>query len=248
MTSDASLQGAADVAVWAVWLGAPAAATGALRALISSEEMRRADRFAYPHLRAAYEVSHGVLRILLSQYLKCSPRNLEFTVGHAGKPALRGDSRLRFNMSHAGGLAIYAFTSDCEIGLDVEEVRHMPDIEQIARQYFCGEEASQLLSVAGEKQQQEAFFRCWTRKESYIKATGDGLSVPLDQFQVTLLSGSPARLVRIGASTDAASAWTLQHLEPAPGYVGAVAYRDRARRVELHPPLPAQEFLDRVRL
>jgi 4'-phosphopantetheinyl transferase len=230
--------------VWAVWLGAPAAAASALRALLSTEETRRADRFAYAHLRASFEVSHGVLRLLLAQYLKRSPRGLEFTLGPAGKPALRGDSPLRFNMSHSGGLAVYAFTSGCEIGIDVEEVRHMPDIEQIAQRYFCREEASQLLSIAAEGPRQEAFFRCWTRKESYIKAIGYGLSAPLDQFQVTLSPDSPARLVHIGHDAAAASAWTLQHLEPAPGYAGAVAYRAPARQVELHSPCHAQEMLN----
>jgi 4'-phosphopantetheinyl transferase len=244
MISMDSPQGEPGVDVWAVRLAAPAAVSRAFRSLLSPEEMSRADRFAQAHLKASYEVSHGVLRVLLSPYLKRSPRDLEFTFGRAGKPALRPDSRLRFNMSHSGGLAAYAFTLDCEIGIDIEEVRHMPDLEPIAQHYFCPAEAAQLLSIPGEEQRRGAFFRCWTRKESYIKAIGDGLSVPLDQFQVTFSLDSPARLLHVGHDAGAASAWTLKHLDPAPGYAGALAYRAPSRQVEMHPPRQAQEILD----
>jgi 4'-phosphopantetheinyl transferase len=244
MISVDSPQGAPGVDVWAIRLDAPVAAIRAFRSLISPEEMSRADRFAQAHLKASYEVSHGVLRVLLSPYLKRGPRDVEFTFGRAGKPALRGDSRLRFNMSHSGSLAAYAFTLDCEIGIDIEEVCIMPDLEPIAQRYFCGAEAGQLLSIPDEKLRREAFFRCWTRKESYIKAIGAGLSVPLDGFQVTFSPDSAARIVHIGHDAGAASAWTLQHLEPAPGYVGALAYRAPARQVELHPLQQAQEILD----
>jgi 4'-phosphopantetheinyl transferase len=244
MISVDSLQGTQSVDVWAVWLSAPTPGSCAFRALISSEEILRADRFVFEHLRVSYEVSHGVLRVLLAQYLKCSPRELVFTFGRRGKPTLCGDSQLRFNMSHSGGLAVYAFTFGCEIGVDIEEVRDMCGFEQIAERYFCRAEASQLLSITGEEQREDAFFRCWTRKESYIKAIGDGLCVPLDQFQVTLLPDAPARFVHIGHDTSSASTWTLQHLEPVPGYVGALAYHADARNIVLRPPQHAQDILD----
>jgi 4'-phosphopantetheinyl transferase len=195
-------------------------------------------------LRISFEVSHGVLRILLAQYLGCRPRELAFTLGPRGKPALCGNSQLRFNMAHSGGLAVCAFSLGFEIGVDIEEVKDIHDFDQIAERYFCREEASQLLSIAGEKQRGEAFYRCWTRKESYLKAIGDGLSVPLDRFQVTLLSGSPARFIHIGYDASAALTWALHHLEPVPGYVGALAYQASARTIELHSPQHAQDFLD----
>lgn len=246
LISAGSLRDTSTVDVWSVWLNAPADTSGAFRTLLSSEEILRADRFAFEHLRVAFQVSHGALRCLLSRYLKCDPRELAFTFGAGGKPALCGASPLRFNMSHSGGLAVYAFTFNREIGVDVEKIRDMPDFEQIAGRYFCREEARQLLSVSGEKQRQDAFFRCWTRKESYIKAIGEGLSVPLDQFQVSLLPDAPARFVHIGHDPGAASAWTLQHLEPAPGYVGAVAYRGSARPIALEAPRQARDILDLV--
>jgi 4'-phosphopantetheinyl transferase len=236
-------QGAQPVDVWAVWLSASAFISNAFRDLISSEEILRADRFAFERLRVSFEVSHGALRLLLARYLKCSPREPAFAFGPKGKPMLRGNSQLRFNMAHSGELAVYAFSIGCEIGVDIEEVRDLRDFDQIADRYFCREEALQLRSVVGEKQREEAFFRCWTRKESYLKAIGDGLSVPLDQFQVTLLPGSPARFIHIGNETSAASTWTLEHLEPAPGYIGALAYRGATRNLVLHPLQHAQDLL-----
>jgi 4'-phosphopantetheinyl transferase len=169
-----------------------------------------------------------------------------FTFGPRGKPALRGDSPIRFNLSHSGDLALFAFTANCEIGVDLEEVQNMSDIEQIASRYFCRAEASELLSIADTELKQKAFYRCWTRKEAYVKAVGDGLYVRLDQFQVTLLSDQPARLVHIGNDVRPAAEWTLQHLDPAPKYVGALAYKAVARDVAFRQPLEAQELLERT--
>ena len=224
---------------WTVWLDA----TTACRPLLSRDEAARADRFVNGKLTKAFEVSHGVLRALLARYLKCGPHDLEFEFGPAGKPALRGGSPLRFNMSHSGGMAAYVFAFDCEIGIDIEHIHDMPDLESIAERFFCAAETAELLSIAGKKQRLEAFFRCWTRKESSIKALGGGRSIPLDQFQVTLLADSPARLVHVGNDAAAASAWTLHHLEPAPGYVGSVAYRAGAGAFTVRAPRSAQDIL-----
>ena len=244
MIAALSAPDAPRVEVWPVWIHASDAVRRACRSLLSPEEASRAQRFAFPHLRAFYEVSHGVLRVLLSHYLKRDPREILLSLGRAGKPALTGDPGLQFNMSHSGRLAAYAFTFDCELGIDVEEVREMPDLESIAERYFCRAEVLELLAVKGARERTGAFFRCWTRKESYVKAIGEGLSIPLDQFQVTLLPDSPARLVHVGEDSVAAAEWSLHHLEAAPGYAGALAYRAQPRPVVLHPPRQAQEVLD----
>jgi len=236
--------GTPQVAVRAVWLQADPAVRSSLRGLLSPDEIDRADRFAFERLRVSYEVSHGALRVLLAQYVGCDPGDLAFTFGTWGKPALRGESRVRFNMSHSGELAVYAIALDCEVGVDVEKVREISDLEEIAERFFSRAEVSELLSIGDAKQRRAAFFRCWTRKESYIKSVGDGLSSGLDQFQVTLLPGAPAGLVHIGNDAGAGSAWTLQHLEPAPGYVGALAYRGSARKLELSPPLSSRDVLE----
>ena len=110
-------------------------------------------------------------------------------------------------------------------------MRSIAEIEQIASRNFCRAEMLEVLSNDNTSARHAAFFRCWTRKEAYIKAVGDGLDLPLDQFQVTLSSTEPIRFVRIGNDIDAAGRWTLQHLSPAPGYVGALAYPAGTRHV-----------------
>jgi 4'-phosphopantetheinyl transferase len=204
----------------------------------------RAGRFATEALAASYQASHGVLRVLLSRYLQRDPREIEFTLGQAGKPELKSDFGMHFNMSHSGSLAAYAFTSVGPVGVDIEQIRNVSDLEGIAKHHFCRAETAELLSIADEKQRCEAFFRCWTRKESYIKALGEGLSMPLDQFQVTLLPDVHARLVHIQNSVHDAAAWTLHHIEPTAGYVGAVAYLLGAHYFKMYPPHHAQDILD----
>ncbi len=238
--------GHAEVHVWAVWLKAPPPVNRAYRRLLSPDEIARADRFVFEHLTRSHELSQGALRLLLAHFLKCRPGEVAFGFGPRGKPMLQGDSRIRFNMAHSGGLALYAVTADCEIGVDVEELRDIPEIEQVASHYFSKAEASQLSSIGPEIATREAFFRCWTRKEAYIKAIGDGLYLPLDQFQVTLLSDAPAQFVRIGDDSAAAAEWTLEHLDPAPNYVGALAYHAAPRRIVFHQPLNPEQLLNGI--
>jgi 4'-phosphopantetheinyl transferase len=218
-----------EIHVWAVRLRASDSANRACRATLSPAEIDRADGFVFEHLRQSYELSQGSLRFLLASYLKCLPAEVSFRFGAGGKPALCCDSNLRFNASHSEGLALFAFTIDCEVGIDVEKVQAMADFALVARNHFCPAETSELLSIDDAERQLEAFYRCWTRKEAYVKAVGEGLGAPLNQFQVTL--SADARFVRIGEDQTMASQWTLQHLEPAPGYVAALAYRASPRKI-----------------
>ena len=126
----------------------------------------------------------------------------------------------------------YAFTLGCELGVDVEELRELDDPESIAARFFSTAEVSELLSLKPQDRGL-AFFCCWTRKEAYVKAIGDGLAIPLNRFQVTLLPRAPTRFVQIARDMGTASDWTLHHLELAPGYVGALAYRDNQRPITM---------------
>jgi 4'-phosphopantetheinyl transferase len=232
-----------DVHVWPVLLEAPVAVSRAYRDLLSPTEIARADRFVFEHLTRSHELSHGALRLLMARSLNCRPQAVEFNYGPRGKPFLHQDSRIRFNMAHSGQLALYAFTLDVEIGVDVEEMRDVPDIEQIAAHYFCNAETVELKAIGGGKPATQAFFRCWTRKEAYIKAVGDGLYIPLDQFQVTLGADAPTKFVHIGNEPSVAAHWTLQHLDPAPNYIGALAYQAAPRTIHLHQPLSPEQLL-----
>ena len=238
--------GPREVQIWAIWLTASDAAVAYYHSILSLDERHRAERFRFGNLRRSYILSRGGLRILLAHYLGCAPTGIEFIAGPKGKPALRDPSSIRFNISHSGEMALYALTVGCELGVDVEQLRTLDDLESIAMRFFSPGEASELLSLNPEDRG-TAFFRCWTRKEAYVKAIGDGLTIPLDCFQVTLLPGVPARFIQLAGDQGIAREWTLDHLDPEPGYVGALAYRDSRRPTTIHPTVPADQFPDLLR-
>jgi 4'-phosphopantetheinyl transferase len=213
---------------------------------LSPDEVERAHRFRFDQHRRAFVLGRAVLRALVANYLRVAPEEASFTYGPKGKPALSvAHCPLFFNVSNSGDLAAYAFTSDCEIGVDIEQSRRLVELEGIARRFFAPEEVSELMGLS-EGQRRAAFFNCWTRKEAYIKAVGDGLSVPLDSFQVTLQPGVPARMVALDGSSAAAQRWTLHAFTPAPDYAGAIAYPDLERPLTAHPLATVDELLERL--
>jgi len=238
---DQSRFGPREVQIWGIWLTASDAALAYYRSTLSLHESQNAEKFRFPKLKRCYTLSRGGLRILLAHYLGCPPNVIRLINGPNGKPELRDSSPIRFNVSHSGQMALYAFTLGCELGIDVEELRELDDLESIALRFFSTGEVSELLSLNPEERG-FAFFRCWTRKEAYVKAIGDGLAIPLNRFRVTLLPGAPARFVQIDGEMGTASDWTLQHLEPAPGYVGALAYQDSQRPTTIHPTVRADKL------
>jgi 4'-phosphopantetheinyl transferase len=228
--------------VWAVRQQAPDPVVARFESLLSADERERAGRFRFDHLRRSFILARGALRVLLGRYLDTDPAGIRFAYGEKGKPSLADPAPIRFNASHSGGLALYALTLGCEIGVDVEQMRPLADLWGIASRFFSAEEVAELIELP-EGQREAAFFRCWTRKEAYIKALGDGLSVPLDDFAVSLRPGEPARLIHIDHDDAAAAAWTLQNLEPAAGYAAALAYREVPRDVRLSPLIDAARIL-----
>ncbi|HEX4593379.1 MAG TPA: 4'-phosphopantetheinyl transferase superfamily protein [Bryobacteraceae bacterium] len=231
------------VHIWPLWIEGPDAVVERFRSLLAPDETDRAARFKFEHLRHSFILARGALRILLGRYVNTSPADLIFTYGSNGKPALAPPARVQFNASHSGGLALFAFAMDCEIGIDVEAVRAMPDMENIAKRFFCDEEAAELMSLPAEERDR-GFYLCWTRKEAYIKATGEGLSAPLDAFRVTLRPGDPARVVHLAGDPTAARAWTLHDLALDKRYAAALAYRDAARPIETFSPANPKQLLD----
>jgi 4'-phosphopantetheinyl transferase len=215
-----------EVHVWAASLDElPAVAS---RVLLSADERERALRFHFERDRRRFVAARCLLRLLLGRYMDLDPAGLRFEYGARGKPSLTGPDALRFNVSHSGGIALLAFARGCELGVDVEQERPVPESVDIARHYFSAREGTELRSL-GEKDRQAAFFRCWTRKEAFIKATGDGLSRPLDAFDVSL--GNPARLLRVLGEPEALRRFRLEDLRPAPGFAAALAIEGEAHRV-----------------
>lgn len=212
-----------DVHVWRATLDQPAEYVRQLKRSLSEDERLRAERFYFERDRSRFIVGRGLLRFILSRYLEIAANKLQFCYSSRGKPELVETSsayKLRFNVSHSQEIVLYAVTRDRSIGIDVEYIRPMPEAEQIVKSFFSVYENSvfERLPLC---QKQLAFFNCWTRKEAFVKAIGDGLSLPLDQFDVSLIPGEPARLLGIKGGTY--SSWSLQDLTPVPGYVGALA-------------------------
>jgi 4'-phosphopantetheinyl transferase len=210
-----------DVHVWKIALDRPDGVTGSLRGLLSPDELARADRFRVERGRERYIVGRGVLRTLLSRYTGVPAQTLEFAYNGFGKPELAG-SDVCFNLSHSHGIALAAVTRGRAIGVDIERIREEVMRERIAERFFSPAEARALAALPP-GQQAQAFFNCWTRKEAWIKARGQGLSIALDSFEVTLAPGEPARLVATRPDADEAGRWSLRALECEPGFAAALA-------------------------
>jgi 4'-phosphopantetheinyl transferase len=214
-----------DVHVWRAYLDQPLLLVERLAEILSEEELARARRFHFESDRRRFIISRSVLRIILGRYLDTGPDQLQFSYLSNGKPYLannRAGMTFRFNLSHSHGLALLAFTCDREVGIDLEYIRPVPDIDQMAARYFSFQEYATLQSLS-DFQRLEAFFACWTRKESYLKAIGFGLNHPMNMFEVSLAPGEPARLLNVRNHPGAAERWRLETLYPAHGYAAALA-------------------------
>ncbi len=214
-----------DVHVWRAMLNQPPSQTRHLHQNLAADEKARAARFYFEKDRKHFIIARGVLRAILGRYLNRAPECLSFCYSSYGKPALAGEpdlNAIRFNLSHSHGIALYAVTRGREVGIDLERIRSGLASAQIAGRFFSPREITMLQEIPAEMQNQ-AFFRCWTRKEAYIKAWGEGLSLPLDQFDVSLDPGEPGIVVGASHDPSEASRWSLRELTPAPGYAAAVA-------------------------
>lgn len=207
-------------------------AVHAAAALLSNAERKRASRFTFARERRRFIVARSRLRQLLGVRLGVSPDSVELVSGQYGKPALAGrfsDQDLRFNVSHCEDIAVYAFSRARDIGIDVEAVRVMHDAEDIAARFFSRRERVSY-RVLKPRYRPLGFFNCWTRKEAFIKAVGEGLNYPLEMFDVSLAPGEPARILRIGNTFGDACGWRLHSFSPAPGFIGAVAVQRSAAK------------------
>ncbi len=192
-----------------------------LRSWMSADEVTKAERFVTEKLQTSFVLSRSFLRGLLAKYLRCHPREVSFTLGAYGKPSLAAtdsDSQLSFNLAHSGVITLCAVGLSKDIGVDVEQMRDIDDMENIARRFFAPLEVARLNALP-ECEKKEAFFRCWTAKEAFIKATGEGLSRPLDSFTVSFLPAEESKI----CTSDDSSRWCLQYLEPGlSGYAAAL--------------------------
>jgi 4'-phosphopantetheinyl transferase len=220
--------GPRDIHVWCVDLDHWRAHAGSLAASLSAEERSYASRFVHERDRARYIATRGALRHILGGYVNSAPETIVFSYGSRGKPELGGPRavRLGFNVSHSQDIALCAVARTRRVGIDVEYLRPVTDALDIAERYFASGEFAALRAIPYERQR-SAFFACWTRKEAYVKALGEGLAVPLDSFEVSLADSELPGLRSIDGSAEAAWGWTVRDVAPGPGYAAAVAVEGR---------------------
>lgn len=207
-----------EVHLWRIDLDQP---TNGLWELLSADEQERGQRFRFEHHRQLFVVGRGVLRLILGKYGDMPASTLAFSYGRQGKPYLTTQPSLQFNLSHSAKWALLAITRLETVGVDIEQIRQLPDMLGLAKRFFALTEYEQLRQLPAQ-QQAPAFFECWTRKEAYLKAIGEGLTHPLDQFSVTFGDGQLPRLLWVNGHPHEAERWQLWSVVPAFGYVGAM--------------------------
>ena len=189
---------------------------------LDADEQSRANRFLVPEARTQYIVSHAFLRDALAQYLGIPRRDVRFHTTAKGKPELADGSDLHFNLSHTQGTAAVALTRAGRVGVDVEQVRDNLTPVELAKRFFSPQECDWLQSQPP-SEQLHAFFLCWTAKESYIKACGDGLSMGLDGFAVIPKAGNAQLYLEAYGQPGESRKWTIWQLDLKPGLCTAVA-------------------------
>jgi 4'-phosphopantetheinyl transferase len=220
---------AVEVVVTRLDLGADA--FNILAQWLREDELQRASRFHFERDRRRFIVARGCLRQLLAERLGVHPRTVELAYGINGKPVLAGGSAAmdwRFNVSHSEDVAVFAFCRGRDVGIDVEAVHPVKHADTIASEFFSRTELEAYMALSP-REKELGFFNCWTRKEAFIKALGEGMSFTLSDFDVSLSPNEPARIIRVGDQEGNDTEWLLRSFSPMSGYVAAVVVqRSRA--------------------
>ena len=219
--------------LWTIGLDLPAADQSALYRSLSNEERAQAARFVFDEHRRRFVNRRGALRSILAQYLAMRPHEIEFRTGRFGKPRLpQADKQLSFSASHSRDVALVAIASEGHLGVDIERVEELPDRHDIGRCFFTAREQSEI-EQGSEDERTRSFYRCWTRKEAFIKALGVGLQYPLDRFDVPAAPLADDAFVAVhDRAQSATGAWAVRDLEAPQGYVAAIVHDGRVGRVE----------------
>jgi 4'-phosphopantetheinyl transferase len=229
VTSGAAPLAGNEVHVWATTLSAPARILDEFATTLSPNERERAHKFKFEKHRNRYIAGRGVLRKILERYLHADAAALRFVYSANGKPALSGefaDAGIHFNLAHSEDLALVAVTRVGVVGVDVECVRPVKEMDELVARFFSPRENEAFQKVA-DAVKPAAFFNLWTRKEAILKATGEGITRSLSLVEVSFLPGEPAQLLAISGDAAKAAQWSLRELSPAAGFTGAIAIQSR---------------------
>jgi 4'-phosphopantetheinyl transferase len=202
--------------------------------MLSADEMERTARFHFAADRMRFVRCRTALRLILALYLKIAPAEIRFRYGPKGKPEIekcQNPDSISFNTSHSGQFGLIAVTLAGRVGVDVEKVRSSPDWTEIAGRFFSENEYQALLKVPA-SERERAFFACWTRKEAFIKACGDGLSYSLRDFSVSVAPDAAAAIEEVKPDAKASARWSVVSLPVAEGYAGAVAFENPRSQIE----------------
>lgn len=208
----------ASVQVWVVRLDDASVDLERGRELLSPDERERAARFKFERHRRRYLIAHIALHEILSRYLAIEPAHLSFDLGTNGKPKLPqalAPSGIEFNLSHSNEMALLAVSHGRELGVDIEHVREQFEFQDVAERFFTAKEVTAMRGLPPPLQRQ-AFFKCWTSKEAFLKAKGTGLSGALDEVEISLRGDDQIRI------TANVPNWWLFELDPIAGYEAAL--------------------------
>ena len=221
-----------EVHLWRIDLAAVAVGEKRWLQILSPDERTRAARFHFSHDRQHFAATRALLRTILASYIASEPAELVFRYSEKDKPSLAlVGNQVEFNVSHSGTMALLAFARGRALGVDVEKIREDFDPDALAHRFFSSEEQHQLGAIPP-LERYHGFFRCWTRKEAYIKAKGAGLSLPLDQFDVSLRAGDENALLATRPDIAEAALWSLQDVPAGEGYVAALCVQGYGWRLK----------------
>jgi 4'-phosphopantetheinyl transferase len=213
-----------QVDVWRIHLCQEESEVQRYRSVLSPDEIKRADRFHFEKHRQRFTTARAAMRQILGGYTDLPAGQLAFSYGAKGKPELSGakeSSGIRFNLSHSANVGLLAVTRGLTVGVDVELINFEFASDEIAERFFSANEVRRLRALAP-AQKTDGFFACWTRKEAYIKALGEGLSVPLDNFEVAFGPGVPPALLQVKGAPGEVTRWSMYDIEAAQGYRAAL--------------------------
>ena len=223
--------GLSSVHLWSAKAVKNIARLNELSKILSDDEVLRASKYVFEKDKAVYITAKFLLRSCLGRYLDVSPEEIAFEYSEFGKPSYQKNIEIDFNVSHSGNRIIIGFAKNQAIGVDIEKIKQDFDPFDLAKNFFSAEEIK-ALSKTKDSEMFQSFYRCWTRKESFIKAVGEGLSYPLDSFAVTIDNDENAKFLKIDDSRDAKRDWCLHSFVPATGYIAALTTDGKPKSIE----------------
>ncbi len=219
--------------VWYIYFSQQLNILSYFLSILSKDEIEKASKFRFEKDKNCSIITRGALRFLSGKYLTENPEDIKFKYGEFGKPYYNMETELKFNVSHSGNMAVIGFVLNDDIGVDVEEMKSDFEVFDIASNYFSDYEIKSLKEIPIQNHV-KGFYRCWTRKESFIKAKAKGLSFPLDSFSVSIDSDEKTELLETKWDKNEKELWNLFSFTPQENYIGAVSVKGNIQNIKYY--------------